>query len=349
LDLAKKTKSPHSQLDEDDARQLLLLLSYGDRLCRRRKNSDRALMVGGRGVKLSDQTLVKNSEFFIALNGVEGSSEADTLVTQASGIAGDFLFKHFKGSIITKKVVVFDSDKSNFYQHEFKTLWGLPLEEPKITLASSAEVAAKLPEILTENWEDALLKNKDLKEWVDKLIFLRYHEALLTSQLQEELAGIFEGNALSKLFCLDAFTQACLGESKIGIVLQKNLVYFFELNLSAALRTILQIELPNKLKVPSGSMIPIHYSSVTAPFLEVRIQEIFGWNKTPTILFQRIPIVLHLLGPNFRPVQITRDLESFWQTGYTDVRKELRIRYPKHQWPENPADGIAQAKGRRQR
>lgn len=347
LDLAKKSKSPHSQLNEDDARQLLLLLSYGDRLCRRRKHTDRALMVGGRGVKLSEQTQVKQSEFFIALNGVEGSSEAETLVTQASGINHDFLFKHFSDAIITKNDIVFDSDKSKFYQREFKTLWDLPLEEPKLTLATSAAVAAKLPEILTDNREDTLLKNVNLKEWVQKLIFLRFHEELLSAQLQEELASIFDGNALSKSFCLDAFRQACMGESKISIVLQKNLVYFFELNLSAALRTILQIELPNKLKMPSGSMIPIHYSSVTAPYLEVRIQEVFGWTKTPTILFQRIPVVLHLLGPNYRPVQITSDLESFWQTGYADVRKELRIRYPKHQWPENPADGVAQAKGRR--
>ncbi len=84
------------------------MLSYGDRLCRRRKHSDRrALMVGGRGVKLSDQSLVKKSEFFIALNGVEGTGEADTLVNQASGINQEFLLKHFNDSIITKKDVVF--------------------------------------------------------------------------------------------------------------------------------------------------------------------------------------------------------------------------------------------------
>ncbi len=347
LDLAKKSKSPHSQLNEDEARQLLLLQSYGDRLCRRRKHSDRALMVGGRGVKLSEQTQVKKSEFFIALDGVEGSSDADTLVTQASGISGDFLFKYFDDMIIVKNDIVFDSDKSKFYQREFKTLWDLPLEDPKLTLASSTAVAAKLPEILTDNWEDTLTKNVNLKEWVEKLTFLRFHQEFLSAQLQEELADIFDGNVLMKSFCLDAFRQACLGESKIATVLQKNLVYFFELNLSAELRSILQIELPNKLKMPSGSMIPIHYSSVTGPYLEVRIQEVFGWTKTPTILFQRIPVVLHLLGPNYRPVQITSDLASFWQTGYSAVRKELRIRYPKHQWPENPADGVAQAKGRR--
>ncbi|VEH30191.1 ATP-dependent helicase C-terminal domain-containing protein [Legionella sainthelensi] len=126
-------------------------------------------------------------------------------------------------------------------------------------------------------------------------------------------------------------------------------MYFFELNISETLRSILQTELPNRLKVPSGSMIPIHYSTVEHPFLRVRIQEVFGWEETPKILFQSVSVVLHLLGPNFRPVQVTSDLESFWKNGYSEIRKELRIRYPKHQWPLNPADGIAHAKGSRRK
>jgi ATP-dependent helicase HrpB len=101
------------------------------------------------------------------------------------------------------------------------------------------------------------------------------------------------------------------------------------------------------LKVPSGSQIPVHYPADKPPYIEVRIQEIFGWTQTPKVMFQKIPVVIHLLSPNFRPVQITSHLESFWQTGYAEVRKELRLKYPKHQWPENPADGIAEAKGRR--
>ncbi|MNT65722.1 ATP-dependent RNA helicase HrpB [compost metagenome] len=79
----------------------------------------------------------------------------------------------------------------------------------------------------------------------------------------------------------------------------------------------------------------------------MRIQEIFGWLKTPQVFWGQFPVTLHLLGPNFRPVQVTSSLESFWKTGYAEVRKELRIKYPKHQWPEDPADGVAEAKGRR--
>lgn len=354
LQLAKKLSpsiksKQHSNLTENEARQLLLLSSYGDRLCRRRKTSDRALMMGGRGVKLSNETLVRTSEFFIALNGVEGSSDADTLVSLASGIEKDFLLKIFSSEIIKKKEIIFDQAKMQFYQQEFKSLRDLPLEEPLLSPATSEQVVEKLPDILAENWEDALRNNTDLSLWWQKILFLRTQKEYLSSDLQNELGTIFEGEFLKKELRLDAFTQACLGERKRMDVFKKNLVYFFERNLSDNLRKILQIELPNHLKMPSGSMISIHYSPAKSPYLEVRIQEVFGWSKTPKVLFQTIPVVLHLLAPNFRPVQITSNLESFWQNGYPEVRKELRIRYPKHQWPENPADGIAEAKGHRKK
>lgn len=351
LDLAKKLQKaePPAHLEEDEARQLLLMLSFGDRLCRRRKNSDRGLMVGGRGVKLSDRTLVKRSEFFIALNGFEESGEAETLINQASGINKDFLFKYFSNNIIKKRDIIFEAEKSQFYQREFKTLWDLPIEEPNFSLATSVQVAEKLPDILTDNWASTLKKNECLHEWYQKIIFLRFHKALIPTDILDELESLFDGDVFKKSFCLTVFRQACFGESKMTLVLQKNLVYFFELNLSETLRSILQTELPNKLKVPSGSMIPIHYSTVEHPFLAVRIQEVYGWEKTQKILFQSVSVVLHLLGPNFRPVQVTSDLESFWQNGYSEIRKELRIRYPKHQWPLNPADGIAHAKGSRRK
>jgi ATP-dependent helicase HrpB len=109
----------------------------------------------------------------------------------------------------------------------------------------------------------------------------------------------------------------------------------------------LRKELPDKIDVPSGSKIVVHYPPDKAPYLEVRIQEVFGMMQTPKVLFGKIPLTFHLLGPNYRPVQVTSNLESFWQNAYSEVRKELRIKYPKHQWPENPADGTPEAKGRR--
>jgi ATP-dependent helicase HrpB len=83
--------------------------------------------------------------------------------------------------------------------------------------------------------------------------------------------------------------------------------------------------------------------------LAVRLQEIFGWTETLRLAGGRVPLLLHLLGPNYRPVQITNDLKSFWSTTYFQVRKDLRVRYPKHSWPDNPLTATPQAKGPRRK
>lgn len=94
---------------------------------------------------------------------------------------------------------------------------------------------------------------------------------------------------------------------------------------------------PTKLKVPSGSVIPIQYfDDGKAPIIEVRLQELFGLKESPTVNFGKISIVLHLLSPGFKPVQVTSDLVSFWNNTYHEVKKELKRRYPKHEWPEDP-------------
>jgi ATP-dependent helicase HrpB len=118
------------------------------------------------------------------------------------------------------------------------------------------------------------------------------------------------------------------------------------LDLATALRGLLDwrrlarldSEAPTHLRVPSGSRIAIDYDDPDSPVLAVRIQEIFGLRDTPRIASGRVPLTLHLLSPARRPVQVTRDLASFWERGYFEVRKDLRGRYPKHAWPDDPLE-----------
>jgi len=104
---------------------------------------------------------------------------------------------------------------------------------------------------------------------------------------------------------------------------------------------------PKKLKVASGSNIAIDYSNPAQPILAVRLQEIFGTKTTPTLLNGKIKLLIHLLSPARRAVQVTQDLESFWENSYTDVRKELRGKYKKHYFPENPLEAVATSKTKR--
>jgi ATP-dependent helicase HrpB len=95
------------------------------------------------------------------------------------------------------------------------------------------------------------------------------------------------------------------------------------------------------LRVPSGAEHAVDYTNASAPVLAVRIQELFGWPETPTVASGRMPLVLHLLAPNYRPQQVTRDLRNFWNVTYVEVRKEMRVRYPKHDWPIDPWNAVA--------
>jgi ATP-dependent helicase HrpB len=121
------------------------------------------------------------------------------------------------------------------------------------------------------------------------------------------------------------------------------------------LQRLIDTEAPQTIAVPTGNRIRLEYapqsdeSRITPPVLAVRLQELFGWTETPRIAAGRVPVRLHLLGPNFRPVQITDDLRSFWSTTYFQVRKDLRVRYPKHSWPQDPLHAKPQAKGSRRR
>ena len=104
---------------------------------------------------------------------------------------------------------------------------------------------------------------------------------------------------------------------------------------------------PTHVAVPSGSRIPIDYGAGDAPVLAVRLQEMFGQSETPSIAGGRVPLLLHLLSPAGRPLQVTGDLGTFWKTGYRAVRAEMRGRYPKHPWPEDPLTATATARAKR--
>jgi ATP-dependent helicase HrpB len=102
---------------------------------------------------------------------------------------------------------------------------------------------------------------------------------------------------------------------------------------------------PADIELPSGNCHSIQYEAGKSPLLAVRIQELFGMRETPCVANGRVPLLLHLLGPNYRPQQITADLASFWQNGYPEVKKELQRRYPKHNWPDDPLTAVATRRG----
>ena len=142
----------------------------------------------------------------------------------------------------------------------------------------------------------------------------------------------------------------CFGLQRLEAVRRIDWRHVISTELDYPVRTWLDTAFPDRISVPSGSLISVNYKDAAkpdgAPHMACRIQELFGLLETPRIAEGRVPVVLHLLAPNMRPCQVTTDLKSFWQNTYKDVRKDLKGRYPKHYWPENPYEAAATSRVR---
>jgi ATP-dependent helicase HrpB len=145
----------------------------------------------------------------------------------------------------------------------------------------------------------------------------------------------------------EALRALCVGRTSIAELRRADVAGAVEGLLTPAQRAALPRDAPTHYRLPSDRHAPIAYRPDRPPSIAARIQELFGLGGTPRLAGGRVPLVVELLAPNQRPVQVTDDLASFWRTTYAEVRKQLRGRYPKHAWPENPHDAPATRRRRR--
>jgi ATP-dependent helicase HrpB len=309
----------------------LMLEVYADRLCRRRRaHEPQAKMTGGRGVKLHPDSSVKSSEFFLAIELSEGRDASETLVFQAVGIPNELIAQKLLPLAKPTNLLEWDEEKNRFWITETRAWNGLSIGSEHARPAQPEEIEGQLAPLAFQRWDRLLAANEELSRWCARLRFLHKSDSkwpLLTEAQQKA-----------------ALELACFGETSLAKVGEKELVGYFEAQLGDEHRAALQRECPSSWVVPSGSNLRIQYSEEQGPQVEVRLQELFGLKEAPKIAGQSL--TLALLAPNFRPVQVTRDLASFWKTAYAEVRKEMRLRYPKHSWPEDPLTAAPQAKGR---
>lgn len=320
--------------DELAVCKFLIFTAYSDRVCRRRSSkSESAIMFGKRGVKLQPTSLVKSSDFFVAIDGAE-SSAADTKVNLASAIELEWLEDYFNQEIQTLESVEFDVDNNKFLKSKVRALRGIPLANPSLQPCSPQELREQLPLVAVANWAYLCEQNQSLKRWLERYAYMNRQLELSDESLSEEqISSLVE--------------MACLGEQSFQSLKEKDWAHFLESTLDSNLNQVMKNKIPDKICVPSGSWIHVNYPSDKSPYIEVRLQEIFGWTETPKVGPKEQSIVIHLLAPNFRPVQVTQDLKSFWQNAYPEVKRELKIKYPKHSWPDDPLNATPEAKGRR--
>jgi ATP-dependent helicase HrpB len=341
--LVKPGRNKHSLMDL----KRLLLLSHKDRLCRRRGESERGLMVGGRGVRLDPQSQVKKSEFFVALNGVDVQGQNESLVRLASGYTKQQLCEILPELIEVSESLEFVESKQAFFMARSRRVLGLAIDEPALSPADPSQVADQLTNYLVERWGEVVIKNEGLGNWLSRLGFLvkaKPEFSLSANDTENSADGI--DKLIPRETAEKTLQMASFGKTKIAEVLGADLIGFLKMNLPPAVVKSVDVEAPEKFVAPTGFSHRIHYAG-HGPFVEIRLQELFGLTSTPRLGFSSVPLTFHLLGPNYRPVQVTSDLAGFWKNSYFEVRKELRARYPKHSWPEDPLVAKPEAKGRR--
>lgn len=302
--------------DPDTALLQALLAAFPDRLCRRRAESDeRAVMVGGRGVVLGKESGVTEAPLFLALD-LDGRG-ADARVRLASGVDRAWL-----GEPREVATVVFDPERSRVVGRRELRLGELVLEAHDQGEVDAVEAERVLLEAARSNPASALaLDREEVASFLQRAAWLRDAVPELELPAPDPLAVL---------------PSLVLGARSFADLRRAPLLHGLKGLYDHRQLQAIERDAPERLRVPSGSSLRLAYEVGRPPVLAVKIQELFGLAATPTVAGGRVRVLLHLLAPNGRPQQVTDDLASFWANTYVQVRKDLRGRYPKHPWPEDP-------------
>ncbi len=326
LRLVSREAQPSAGVPSDDALMRAIFAAYPDRLARRRgPNDDRARMVGGRGVKLGPSSGVRDSELYVCVDVEAGG--VHSLVRQASAVRREWLPPD---SVVSDNAVSFDPLGEKLVARKQTRYGDLILDDSAAHIADEDRAARILASAAAERFDSVrpepdsaagsfLTRVRCLRAWMPELDLPTLDDADLIALLPELCRGLRSLATVKSGPWLDAL---------------RNRFTYHQLQ-------AIDREAPATITVPSGSDIAVSYVEGKPPVLAARIQEMFGLPETPRIAGGRVKVLLHLLAPNYRPQQVTDDLASFWANGYPVVRKELRGRYPKHSWPEDPLEAEA--------
>jgi ATP-dependent helicase HrpB len=308
---------------------LLLAFAYPDRIGRRRPGGDaRYALTNGRGAHFADTQSLGRQEFIVAVD--LDDRERDARILLAAPLTRDDIETHFADRIDRSEAVEWNSREQAVTARRVVRLDALTLEEQPLPEVPTEAARTAMLEGVRELGVAALPWSRDARDLQARIEFVR--------RAMPEAAWPAVDDA-----ALGASLDTWLGPWLDGVTRRDHLA---RLPLTDALRALLPYDLqrrldelaPSHLEVPTGSRIRIDYLDESAPAVSVRLQEVFGLEASPRLAGGRVPITFKLLSPAQRPVQVTRDLAGFWRGTYADVRKDMRGRYPKHYWPENPLE-----------
>ena len=316
----------------------VLLHAFPDRVAKQDAGNPRRYnLSNGRGARLHESTLLYGEPWLIALD--LRFEERDSLILAAAPFEPDLLERDFAARFARTRVVRWNRDTRAIEAFEEQRFAALVLERRNVP----AKPEDALPALLAAVREASL----DILPWSDHARALSTRVEFLRGVCPE--LGLPDFSDAALLAALDDWLAPALaGKTRLDALSAERLSEALAAKLDYAQRRALDEQAPETLRVPSGNERSLHYEPGKPPVLAVKLQELFGLADTPRIAKGRVPVTLHLLSPAQRPIQVTQDLRGFWERTYPEVKKELKGRYPRHPWPDDPwsATPTARAKPR---
>ena len=321
---------------DEHATGWVLALAYPDRVGERRDGEgDRYLLRNGYGAVLADAGSLTGSAWLVAAD-LDGRLP-HARIWLAAAVDRDDVLRVLGDQVVTEEIIEWDSGSGAIGAVRRERLGAIVLRESPLREVSDAQVSDVLIDAIRRGDGLHLPWTDTVRRWRERVAFARALDdrwpdltddslgATMTSWLLPHLHGLRRRSQVARLDLL-----SILGDT-----------------LSWEQRRDLDRIAPSHVVVPTGSRIPVDYSDPAAPSIAVRLQELFGLADTPRVGDGRVPLVLQLLSPAHRPVQVTRDLAGFWRASYFEVRKDLRGRYPKHEWPDDPLSATPTRRAKR--
>jgi ATP-dependent helicase HrpB len=302
----------------------ILALAYPDRIAKNRGADGNFLLANGRGARLDAGSPLAR-EPYLAVAEVAGTAAQGRIVL-AAALGLTEIEAGQARRIETREEIVFDSATASLRGRRLRRLGALTLNEQPMTIVPDEDRARLLAQGIARLGIDRLPWTKALRQWRDRVMFLRRAEGHEWPDLSDAaLAG-----------ASDWLIGLVAGKRALADVTGEDLGDALAALLPWGLRRRLEAEAPTHFAAPSGSSVPIDYEAEAGPTVAIRVQELFGLDRHPTVAAGRAPLVLELLSPAHRPVQVTRDLPGFWRGSYAAVKAEMKGRYPRHPWPDDP-------------
>jgi ATP-dependent helicase HrpB len=321
-----ETRGPDDDAAVDEHLLVSVLAGYPDRLGRRRARSAEIVFAAGGGGTLAPSSVVIDAELMVAVDAAE-ATRGKVTIRRASRVEPLWLLELYPERVAETDELVWNRDAERVERAQRTTFDGLAIDErldPAAARRDPASAAVLAREALAAGIE-RFIDPERLAAWRARIDFATAHVPGLTPPGDDALATLL--------------ARACEGMTSFAELRKASLLELLDAQ-TAEHRAALDRMAPTHLQLPRRR-VPVHYELDRPPWIASRLQDFFGLPRGPAVAGGRVPLVLHLLAPNQRPVQVTQDLTGFWQRHYPELRRQLMRRYPKHAWPEDPMTLIA--------